>query len=304
MKRILALAALLLAAVLMTACGGAQKTPTETAAAGEACGADCKKKGCKKPHRKKGDCKGKKGCDKPKGDCKGKKGDCKGKDCADDGKPGFTMLPAAELLKQIDAKAAMTIFDVNRKERFLKGHVPGAVHVNRRALTHMELGKDKAAKLVFYCGSPKCRASHKAAHTARHMGYTNVFVMPEGIKGWEAAGLRTVAGGTAQVFSVISAKDLQVKSQGAPQVHIFDVNSPERFAKGHVPGARNASAADLSKAGLPKNKGAMVVFYCGSRRCAASHRAAYAAAKLGYTQVYVMAAGIKGWEADGLKTDK
>lgn len=277
MKRILSLAALLSAGLLMASCGSAQKKPSPTA------------KACDKS---KGDCKGKKGCNKPKKVAK-----------ADDDN-GFKMLPAAALLKQIDAKAAMLVLDVNSKERFLKGHVPGAVHVNRHALTHMELGKDKAAKLVFYCGSPKCRASHKAAHAAVHMGYTNVSVMPEGIKGWEAAGLRTDKGGDAQAFSVMRAKDLQNKSQGAAQIFIFDVNSPERFAKGHVPGARHASASDLSKAGLPKNKDALVVFYCGSPRCAASHRAAYAAVKMGYTKVFVMPAGIKGWEAEGLATQK
>ncbi|MCO4763396.1 MAG: rhodanese-like domain-containing protein [Myxococcales bacterium] len=271
-------------ALVLSACGGAQKTATTTAAPSAKTGKDCKGK---------------------KGDCKGKKSDCKGGDCADKGGEGtFAMVSGPDLLKQIDAKEKMLILDVNRKARFLKAHVPGAVHVSRHALTRIELGNDKAAKLVFYCGSPKCRASHKAAKTAGEMGYTNVFVMPLGIKGWEAAGLRTEAGGNAQVFQVIKTADVLTKSKGAAQVTIIDVNSPERYAKGHVPGAKNAKADALTAADLPKNKDAVVILYCGALRCGASHRAAQAAAKMGYTNLFVMAAGIKGWEAQGLPTEK
>lgn len=51
---------------------------------------------------------------------------------------------------------------------------------------------------------------------------------------------------------------------GKPNVHFFDVNPPDVFAKGHVPGARNLPAHDVTEKDLPADKAATLVFYCGS----------------------------------------
>lgn len=39
-------------------------------------------------------------------------------------------------------------------------------------------------------------ASHAAAREAAKLGYSNVFVMPDGIRGWVKAGKRVASGGT------------------------------------------------------------------------------------------------------------
>ena len=88
-----------------------------------------------------------------------------------------------------------------------------------------------------------------------------------------------------------------------PGFHVYDVNSPERYAKGHVPGAKNASYKTLSADQLPTDKNATLVFYCGSTKCKACHKAADVAKELGYTNASIMAAGIKGWEDAGLATE-
>jgi rhodanese-related sulfurtransferase len=77
---------------------------------------------------------------------------------------------------------------------------------------------------------------------------------------------------------------------------VVDVNSAERFAKGHIPGAKHAEKDALAKV-LPEDKGAAIVFYCGSEKCPASHAAAKKAIELGYTNVFVYKPGIAGWEA-------
>jgi rhodanese-related sulfurtransferase len=86
---------------------------------------------------------------------------------------------------------AFYVFDANGEDRFKKGHVPGAKHVPADAVSADKLPADKAATLVFYCGSEKCGASHVAAKAAMGLGYTNVFIMPEGIAGWEKKGKKT-----------------------------------------------------------------------------------------------------------------
>ncbi|MEY3015487.1 MAG: hypothetical protein RIT45_4222 [Pseudomonadota bacterium] len=295
-KFLLTFALVAAAGLTLTACSGAQKTETAKG--------DCHKDGAK------GDCK--KGEGHAKGDCKGDchkdgaaKGDCKKGECDDcKKKAAFQLVPGEVFAKDIEAGKGGVIFDVNSKERYLQGHLPGAVHAHKAAITRAELPEDTAARIVFYCGSPKCMASHKAAETATGLGYTNVWVMSDGIKGWEEKNLPTEKGGNAMAFGLIPAADLNTKMQGAAQIHVFDVNSAERFAKGHIAGAKHVSLKEFDAAPLPPNKDAMLVFYCGSPKCGASHRAAKLAAAKGYTNLWVMPDGIKGWEAAGLPTEK
>lgn len=83
------------------------------------------------------------------------------------------------------------IFDNNTKERYDKGHVPGAKWVDPTKLTSVDLPADKTATLLFYCASPACSACHVAAKAALKLGYTKVYIMPDGIAGWESAKLPT-----------------------------------------------------------------------------------------------------------------
>jgi rhodanese-related sulfurtransferase len=89
-----------------------------------------------------------------------------------------------------DMRAMPGVFfvDVNEPEIYARYHVPGAIHVTSEDLMHF-LPKDKQSTLVFYCAERRCFASHAAAHEAVKLGYTRVFVMPEGIFGWVNAGL-------------------------------------------------------------------------------------------------------------------
>jgi rhodanese-related sulfurtransferase len=77
---------------------------------------------------------------------------------------------------------------------------------------------------------------------------------------------------------------------------IIDVNPAERYAKGHIPGAKNAKFDALEAKDLPADKGAQLVFYCASEKCGACEKAAKAAVAMGYTNVAVYRGGIAGWE--------
>lgn len=103
--------------------------------------------------------------------------------------------------------------------------------------------------------------------------------------------------------------DISVKALGdaikAGKVAVIDVNGAKSFSNGHIPGAINfsASAKELAKL-LPKDKGTLVVAYCGGPKCKAYKRGASAAEKLGYTNVKHLSAGISGWKKAGMKTEK
>ena len=78
-------------------------------------------------------------------------------------------------------------------------------------------------------------------------------------------------------------------------VHVYDANSAKQYASAHVPGAVHLPFDEVRVERLPADKGAKVIFYCWNEVCSASHEAATQAAKLGFTNVSVMRAGINGW---------
>ena len=99
-------------------------------------------------------------------------------------------LTVAELAKDKAAK----IFDANSAvTRAKNGTIPGAVLLTSSSSYDLkELPAAKDASLVFYCASTMCSASEGPAKRAVEAGYTHVAVLPDGIKGWKAAGQKTV----------------------------------------------------------------------------------------------------------------
>lgn len=100
-------------------------------------------------------------------------------------------LSISEVAKLLKTDNAAVICDANGesiRERY--GVIPGAVLLagyGRDEVT-ASLPTKKDAPLVFYCSSRMCSAAPRAANKAVDAGYTDVYVMPEGIKGWVQAG--------------------------------------------------------------------------------------------------------------------
>lgn len=105
-------------------------------------------------------------------------------------------------------------------------------------------------------------------------------------------------------FPDISVDDLKA-AISAKKVAVIDVNGAESWKKGRVPGAIDfeGSKAKLAEL-LPKDKGALVVAYCGGPSCGAYAAAAKAAKELGYTNVKHLKAGISGWKESGQALEK
>lgn len=70
-----------------------------------------------------------------------------------------------------------------------------------------------------------------------------------------------------------------------------------KYDKGHIPMAVSISDSQFDKntAKLPKDKNALLIFYCGGLQCKLSHKSARKAEALGYTNVKVFAEGYPGW---------
>ncbi len=70
-----------------------------------------------------------------------------------------------------------------------------------------------------------------------------------------------------------------------------------------MPGAANLDPADYTEGDLPTDKNAKLVFYCSNPMCRKAPNAALRAKKMGYTNVQVMSAGIRGWLGAKLPTE-
>ncbi len=103
----------------------------------------------------------------------------------------FKRLTVGELEAKIrEAKAGklgLHIYDNNSRERWQQSHIPGAKWVEYDEVQAGDLPPDKTAMLVFYCANEQCGACHTAAAEAVKLGYKNVYILPQGIMGWEKA---------------------------------------------------------------------------------------------------------------------
>jgi rhodanese-related sulfurtransferase len=91
----------------------------------------------------------------------------------------------------------------------------------------------------------------------------------------------------------------------AKKVVLLDANGSKSWQEGHIAGAIDFKANQEKRTALlPADKNTPIVAYCGSPICLAYKAAVAAAAKLGYTNIKHLPAGIKGWVKAGEATEK
>jgi rhodanese-related sulfurtransferase len=100
----------------------------------------------------------------------------------------FHRITLEDLAGRVERKDKMVLFDANMRDRYEKGHIPGAKWVDVATFGEADLPADRSTPLVFYCFNPQCTASHIAAKKAVKLGYQDVNVMAEGILAWQKAG--------------------------------------------------------------------------------------------------------------------
>ena len=104
-------------------------------------------------------------------------------------------------------------------------------------------------------------------------------------------GLKTIA--PAELLRLVQARD----------VTVVDVNNPQRWQAGHVPGALNLDPHTYASGDLPPDQDGGLVFYCSNSMCRKAPQAARRAKAMGYKNVRVMSAGISGWVDAGLPVE-
>ena len=99
-----------------------------------------------------------------------------------------------DVAARIFGSPGVFFFDVNSRQRYTQSHIPGAKNLVPAKVGANDLPPDRDAILIFYCGSSMCPACHEGAGRAARLGYKRVYIMPDGIRGWEKAALAVEKG--------------------------------------------------------------------------------------------------------------
>ena len=194
------------------------------------------------------------------------------------------------VVESIFEKDSALLMDARPRTKFLAETIPGALYMNDTDLERLSarFPVDKNTPVVTFCGGYACHKSHVVAEALLAKGYTNVRVYAGGLPEWKKAGLRTTKGGKAPakaaapkgvvfVDGVKAGVDegtvdgewfhaLLKENKLPANVALVDVRSADDYKVGHIKGAQNIVAEELSAdqlaAKLPEGK--VVVFYCAS----------------------------------------
>ena len=98
-------------------------------------------------------------------------------------------LTVADVRQKLDRGETFHLVDVREDHEWAKGRLPRATHLGKGIIERDVETKipDTGAEIVLYCGGGY--RSALAADNLQKMGYTNVFSMDGGYRGWTEAGL-------------------------------------------------------------------------------------------------------------------
>lgn len=102
--------------------------------------------------------------------------------------PRIREISAIETCALQQEGAAFLLIDIREDREWQQGHATGAVHIGRGVLERdiEQVMPDRDTKIVLYCGGGY--RSALAADSLQKMGYSNVFSMAGGWRGWVEAG--------------------------------------------------------------------------------------------------------------------
>ena len=105
-------------------------------------------------------------------------------------KPRIKELTVDDVRRKQERGERFHLVDVREDHEWAKGHLPGANHLGKGVIERDIETKipDTSAEIILYCGGGF--RSALAADNLQKMGYTNVYSMDGGYRGWTEAGLK------------------------------------------------------------------------------------------------------------------
>lgn len=113
--------------------------------------------------------------------------------------------------------------------------------------------------------------------------------------------LRGLSGGE-EMPEPVSRKDLAARLNDG-SVTVLDVRPADEYAASHIPGALNASLAELDRIAPDLDPDAEIIAYCRGPYCIYAHQAVTALRKLGLN-ARRLEGGLPEWREDGQEVEK
>ncbi|HTL28184.1 MAG TPA: rhodanese-like domain-containing protein [Tepidisphaeraceae bacterium] len=113
----------------------------------------------------------------------------------DETRPQIKEVTVEDVKKKLERGERFHLVDVREESEWAKGHLPGAEYLGKGIIERdiEEKISDTNAEIVLYCGGGF--RSALAAENLQKMGYTNVYSMDGGYRGWNDAKLPIEKGG-------------------------------------------------------------------------------------------------------------
>ena len=224
---------------------------------------------------------------------------------------GVRMLTVGELQTVMARAAGETVYliDVRTREEFVAGHVPGFWWMpGGQAVQRADDTVAVRGGTIVFCCDGTVRASVTASWY-RQMGFAEVYAVTGGTTAWAAAGLPLTTGEDEPVEPLVAEAHARARAIAPAELArhlatarppvVLHVDPSDRFAAGHVPGARwlSRSWLELRIAEVAPDPTAPIVVTDDD-----GHAAVLAAATLlevGYADVAALAGGTAAWQREG-----
>jgi rhodanese-related sulfurtransferase/predicted metal-dependent enzyme (double-stranded beta helix superfamily) len=208
-------------------------------------------------------------------------------------------------LERMRGEAARTtyLFDVRLPEDYAAGHIPGALNAPGGQLVQATdtYAAVRNARIVLVD-----RDSVQAvmtAHWLKQMGWREVFVLRDGLKGTLESGKPSVGGLGEAALDAPSVAPAALEAEIARGgIEVIDVGESLGYRKRRIPGAWYAIRSRLGDCLQRFAKDAKLAFVCADGRL--SRYAAQDAIALGYPQATFLDGGMAAWNEAGRPTER
>jgi rhodanese-related sulfurtransferase len=220
-----------------------------------------------------------------------------------------------ELADLMHSDGLFAVFDVRERGEYNCCQIAGTTSLSRSQIEFRvnRLVPNPGVPVIVYDESEE-RASF-AAETLTELAYQQVSILRGGIAVWRAEGRPTVSGVNVpskafgekvyheRSIPEISADELLQLQSHHEALRIFDVRTPEEYARFCIPGAMNVPGGDLILwADALSDSTAPVIVNCAGRTRSIIGTAALR--RLGLTHVRALKNGTMGWVLSGFELEK
>jgi rhodanese-related sulfurtransferase len=212
-----------------------------------------------------------------------------------------------------NARGLTYLIDVRSEDEYETGHIAGSISLPggqavQRADDFIAV---RNARIVFV--SERCARAVMAAYWYRRMSFADVSVLEGGIASWSERGRELVRGlerkeplgydGAKKSARLRTPHELQSVFRGSAMT-ILDVGASSDYTTAHIPTAKWLSRGWLEEnlqRHVPKKDSPLLL------TCADGRHSVFAArtlASIGYTDVLVLAGGVRAWQAAEYETEE